>query len=498
MVLEDLIYKAVKSKDKFTRRDFFKKSAQLGAVTTAAAVLSKCGGNGNGNGNGVEYKIITTWKANYTLEGTEATGKVKYYTGGTYNTDNDSGTLVKESDLGQQVELGTAPANQTKSFDVVVEAVDGLRKVYKNVAMSETKTYNDDKEGVLKLSGFNLNDYVNRFLLGDRNDRWRQTEIKELSFNPDIAATTLSGQTLFNMSDFTPKADAFGNISDRGAALERGLRYAKNQLRGKKSIVLYDGSDFENREALIKWADYLKNNIGNIKEVKDLHQAQYEGLDKLKAQGYDLITLNSNRLPNDWIDETIRVVNKIKDNSAGFITSINNIVRNGNHTANDLPVTDGHSWVFYDSEGNNPRNGIYPLGSEGPIDANRLHFNSDKAPIIVVENETIDGFFRDDQDYKPDQYKWTWQKLSFMRPAGDESNYRINVNYEKRDSVPSNLSVQSGALQAVEVRYTIVDPQANLPIIMRPGDEELIREKKIIRDLPDYKVRNDKKERIKK
>lgn len=450
---------------KLSRRSFL--------AATAAALASTACPPKPPPPNGVEYKILTKWRANYTLEGTEANGQVRYYSGGTYDPETNQGTWIANANLGQEVELGTALSGQTKSFDVVVEADDGLRKVYKNVAMSGTQEYYDNTEGVLKLTDFNLEDYIHKWL-DPRNEgirvinRWNQDTIAA-EFNPDIAVTS-SGQTLFNMvNDFMPSKDDLRKGMTYKQALERGVNKARNILGNKKYIALYDGSDVNNRESLIKWADYLKRNIGNI-EVKELSQAKYEGLDKLKAQGYEILDLEPKRLSDEFIDEIIKWLQHVKSLSNGVIQNFTED-RMGNRTAADLAnIPDGASWSFYDSV-HNIGNGTYPPGGD-VVKAHNMRYNSDRASLAQVRHETFDAFFRKDQDVDPANIE-DWIKFSFTRPAAGAEGHKITENYETRNSLPSSVSVQSGALQVVnDFSYSGNDTLSRMGNIFGPKPEE--------------------------
>ncbi|MEM7819914.1 MAG: hypothetical protein QXD48_03740, partial [Candidatus Aenigmatarchaeota archaeon] len=58
----------------------------------------------------VQVKILTTFNATYTLEGNQATGRVRY-------VGNGKDVTVK---LGEQADLGTAPEGESRNFDVYV------------------------------------------------------------------------------------------------------------------------------------------------------------------------------------------------------------------------------------------------------------------------------------------------------------------------------------------------------------------------------------------
>lgn len=310
-----------------------------------------------------EIRILATFNATYTLEGTEATGTVRY-------VGNSKDVTVN---LGEQADLGTAPEGETKDVTVYINGNGALQRIFNNVQMSGTAVYDAD---VLKTTDFNLDDFINEFLHGNANDRWRQNSVV-VYFNPDIEGT---GQ----------------------------------------------------------------------------------------------------RLPQSWIDETKRTIDKIKEHSAGFMQNVE-YHEDGDYTADDFPLPNGACWVFYDSSARNPVNATYP-NFDGPVDACRLMFNPDYALVVAIENETIDAFFGENQNFYPAQYKWNWLKFSFMRPAGDEYSYKIYPDREEQEGFDG--SVQALASVRVLIEYDkIPDPTAPLRFF-EDGKDNFITIKHIIKEKP--------------
>ena len=349
---------------RLNRRDFFKILGILGA-----GVALDCCSSSSDSDNDVkkEVKILPTFNADYSLEGGNASGTVKY-------VGNDMDVTVN---LGEQADLGSAPEGETKDITVYIKGDDALERVFKDVAMSGTSVYNTN---ILKKNGFNLDDFISKFLMGNTNDRWNQHSVV-VYFNPD------------------------------------------------------------NRE-------------GGTGE----------------------------RLPQEWVKATKDAIDKIKDNSAGFIQSVE-YYEQGNKKREDSPAN-GEGWVFYAPDTSGVANITYP-NFDGPVHAFKLLFNPKKALVVAVENEAIDAFFGDNQNHFPDQYKWKWIKFSFMRPT-----YSYRIYLDREEQVGFDGSVMLGTSRFVEVKYeTVVDPYANLPSIMRNPDDK-IKEKRVIRDLPsDYEKR---------
>lgn len=139
------------------------------------------------------------------------------------------------------------------------------------------------------------------------------------------------------------------------------------------------------------------------------------------------------RLPQDYIDETKRTMNKLKDNSGDFIQSIT-FHEDGNKTRG--PPPDGEIWVFYDSKIDGVGNITYP-DFDGYVNAAFLLFNPADSSVLQIEQETLDAFFGDDQDIMPD-YKWL--TFSFKRPASNEQyNYRIYSDREEQEGFSGSI-----------------------------------------------------------
>lgn len=132
-----------------------------------------------------EIKMLTTFNATYTLEGTEATGTVRY-------VGNDKDVTVN---IGEQADLGTTPEGTTRYITVYVNGDSALQRIFKNVPMPGTTTYTTD---VLNLSGFNFDDFIGkndptrRIPAGDGViQRLKPPQDGKLSvyFNPDYSGT---------------------------------------------------------------------------------------------------------------------------------------------------------------------------------------------------------------------------------------------------------------------------------------------------------------------
>jgi len=422
-----------------------------------------------------EVKILTTWKANYTLEQTPATGKISYYEAGTYNPESDTGTAVKlkvdeqevwRVDLGKEAELGTLPEGQGKSFDVVVKADYGLRKLYRSVQMSGTTSYDDSKEGVLKLSGFNLDEFIDKWLYpGSINtqviNRWRQDRI-DAEFNPDIEASKSTGGLLFRMSDFMPSEEETKMGISARETLDRGVRNVSGMLQGRKYVAVHDG-DY----AAIRWADFLKKKIGNIADIK--YKGDSRSIEKLTNEGYEVLNLEAKRLPNNFINEIIGTLKRVKELSNGEIKYWGTPVREGNRIFADLlNIPDGASWSFYSSK-DNIGNSVFPPFGVAPVDSHMMVYNSDVVRLAAVIHETKDAFFGADQDVNPSNID-DWIRFCFTRPAGGEANYRITKSYEARDGLPEGTNIIQGTSEYQDVTQNVpevlnlVEPPRNAPI----------------------------------
>ena len=135
------------------------------------------------------------------------------------------------------------------------------------------------------------------------------------------------------------------------------------------------------------------------------------------------------RLPDNWINETIRVWDKIKNNSNGKITYIE-YLRDGNKTRDDL-VGEGEVYVFHDSNNTGISNGTFTR-SDGSVYGIILRFNSDMASLNRAEGEIIDSLFEGEQNIG---HAWDWVKFAFKRPAGDKNGYRIYSTHEEQNTV---------------------------------------------------------------
>ena len=91
-------------------------------------------------------KILTTFVAAYTLEGSPATGTVTYEV---------NGGITQTVGLNEQADLGEAVYGLPVT--VTINGDGALRRVFKNVYMSGTKLYKTD---ILKLEGFNWHEFI--------------------------------------------------------------------------------------------------------------------------------------------------------------------------------------------------------------------------------------------------------------------------------------------------------------------------------------------------
>jgi hypothetical protein len=86
-----------------------------------------------------------------------------------------------EVPFGEQAYLGMMPVGGAAPFEMTFMGNDALKSVFKQVLMQGTNEYLTD---VLKLTGFDINAYINEFLCGNKNNRWDEHNIK-VYFNPD-------------------------------------------------------------------------------------------------------------------------------------------------------------------------------------------------------------------------------------------------------------------------------------------------------------------------
>ena len=163
----------------------------MGALILALVLTFGCkANNSNNNSNNKNcIKLLPTFYADYTNLGATAGGYVKAAilankAANGYVEYAGNGKAVRAA-LGEQADLGTTLEGSSALVNVAIYADSALKRIFNNVSMYGTQEFRTD---VLNLSGFDINGYVNDFLVADynknKNNRWDIPDVK-VSFNPD-------------------------------------------------------------------------------------------------------------------------------------------------------------------------------------------------------------------------------------------------------------------------------------------------------------------------
>jgi len=163
----------------------------MGALILALVLTFGCkANNSNNNSNNKNcIKLLPTFYADYTNLGATAGGYVKAAilankAANGYVEYAGNGKAVRAA-LGEQADLGTTLEGSSALVTVAIYADSALKRIFNNVSMYGTQEFRTD---VLNLDGFDINGYVNDFLVADynknKNNRWDVPNVK-VSFNPD-------------------------------------------------------------------------------------------------------------------------------------------------------------------------------------------------------------------------------------------------------------------------------------------------------------------------
>jgi len=163
------------------------------------------------------------------------------------------------------------------------------------------------------------------------------------------------------------------------------------------------------------------------------------------------------RLPQAWIDECVRVWNKIRDNSNGVIQNIT-YVFDGNKTALDR-TSKGDVYIFYDSQNSGVSN-FNETNIDGSVSSIYLYFNSDRAPPAAAESEILDSLYVGEQGPVTDEIGYKQVRFTFKRPAGDKHGYRIYEDHEEQNGFTgsTNYLGQTRVTLTQDVNNILPDP----------------------------------------
>ena len=163
------------------------------------------------------------------------------------------------------------------------------------------------------------------------------------------------------------------------------------------------------------------------------------------------------RLPQAWIDECVRVWNKIRDNSNGVIQNIT-YVFDGNKTALDR-TSKGDVYIFYDSQNSGVSN-FNETNIDGSVSSIYLYFNSDRAPPAAAESEILDSLYVGEQGPVTDEIGYKQVRFTFKRPAGDKHGYRIYEDHEEQNGFTgsTNYLGQTRVTLTQDINNILPDP----------------------------------------
>jgi len=149
------------------------------------------------------------------------------------------------------------------------------------------------------------------------------------------------------------------------------------------------------------------------------------------------------KLPKDYISETKKAIEEIKDYSKGFIKSIS-YDENGNKPFDATIPPDGEIWLYcYDRS--------VPVGNvsygeeDNVVKSAKIWYDLSGSSDTQVKNETQDAFIHGNQNEFPEEYLPLWFEFSLRhRPKGEENNYRIYLDREEQKGLDIETKLAQG------------------------------------------------------
>lgn len=148
------------------------------------------------------------------------------------------------------------------------------------------------------------------------------------------------------------------------------------------------------------------------------------------------------RLPQAYIDGVKSSVLEMKDDSNGFIQTVD-FDENGNYPDDASVPADGEIRVYHVTDGPSVSNITYPSGGD-QVKSGKLLFNP-RAPPEATWHETKDVFFLGEQNLDApatrDQAR-IWYRFTFKHMAG--GSYRIYIDHEEQTGLDDFVTVTNG------------------------------------------------------